>query len=77
MAKDQELKLVEGEDKIIMYIVSKLQSHIFYILGDMIPPSEGSILFYDSFLNRTPGDNCYILGYKGPNEIYEDVIERA
>ena len=25
----------------------------------------------------TPGENCYILGCKGPNEIYEDVIEKA
>ena len=24
----------------------------------------------------TPGENCYISGYKGPNEIYEDVTER-
>ena len=41
----------------------------------MIPPIHGSILFQDSSLNMTPGENCYILGYKGPNEIYEDVPE--
>ena len=31
--------------------------------------------FQDSSLNMTPGENCYISGYKGPNEIYEDVLE--
>ena len=25
----------------------------------------------------TLGENCYISGYKGPNEIYKDVLERA
>ena len=74
---DQELKLSKTEDKIIIYIVSKIQPPIRYILGDMIPPSQGSILFQDSSLNKTPGGNGYILGYKGPNEIYQDVIERA
>ena len=24
----------------------------------------------------TPRDNCYILGYEGPNEIYQDVPEK-
>ena len=42
----------------------------------MIPPNQGSIISQDSFLNRTPRENCYILGYKGPNEISQDVIER-
>ena len=41
----------------------------------MIPPNQGSSLFQDSSLNRTPRENFYILGYKGPNEIYEDVTE--
>ena len=39
LAKVQELKIVEAEDKILMYIVSKIQLQIRYILGDMIPPS--------------------------------------
>ena len=42
----------------------------------MLPPSYGSIIFQDSSLNRTPGENCYISRYKIPNEIYEDVPER-
>ena len=25
----------------------------------------------------TPGENCYILGYKGPNEVLQDVPDRA
>ena len=24
-----------------------------------------------------PGENCYISGYQGPNEISQDVLERA
>ena len=59
-----------------MYTVSKIHPNIYYILGDMIPPIQGSSLFQDSSLNRTPGENCYISGYRGPNEIYQDVIER-
>ena len=39
MEKDQELKLSKAEYKIMIYIVSKLQPQISYILGDMIPPS--------------------------------------
>ena len=39
LAKDQELKIVEAEDKILIYIVSEIQPQIRYILGDMIPPS--------------------------------------
>ena len=42
----------------------------------MIPPNQGSIISQDSFLNRTPRENCYILGYKGPNEISQDVPDR-
>ena len=46
-------------------------------MGYMIPTSQGSNLSQDSSLNRTPRENCYISGYEGPNEIYEDVPERA
>ena len=42
----------------------------------MIPPSYGSILLHNSCLNRTPGENCYRLGYLGPNGIPEDVPKR-
>ena len=45
--------------------------------GDMIPPNQGSSLFQNSSLNRTPRENCYILGYKGPNGISQDVLDRA
>ena len=43
----------------------------------MIPPNQGSNLFQDSSLNRTPRENCYISCYKGPNEISQDVPDRA
>ena len=43
----------------------------------MIPPSKGSSLFQNSSLNKTPRENCYSLGYRGPNGIPEDVPERA
>ena len=43
----------------------------------MIPPNQGSSLSLDSSLNRTPRENCYISGYEGPNEISQDVPERA
>ena len=43
----------------------------------MFPPNQGSNLFHHSSLNRTPGENCYILGYKYPNEISQDVPDRA
>ena len=76
MEKVQELKIVEAADKSLMYIVSKIQLHIHYIMGDMIPPSYGSSLFQNSSLNRTPGENFYILGYRGPNGIPEYVPER-
>ena len=39
LAKAQELKIAEAEDKILMYTVSKIQPQIRYISGDMIPPS--------------------------------------
>ena len=46
----------------------------------MIPLIQGSSLSrslsQDSFLNRTPRDNSYISGYEGPNEIYQDSLER-
>ena len=75
--KVQELKIVEAEDQILMYNVSKIQPEIRYIMGDMTPPSYGFILFQNSSLNRTLGDNCYSLGYRGPNRIPKDVPERA
>ena len=43
----------------------------------MIPPNQGSSLFQDSSLNRTPREKSYILGYEGPNEISQDVPDRA
>ena len=43
----------------------------------MIPPSQGSNLSLDSSLNGTPRENCYISSYKGPNEISQDVPDRA
>ena len=39
LEKDQEFKIVEDKDKILIYIVSKIQPYIHYILGDMTPPS--------------------------------------
>ena len=57
--------------------MSKIQLHIRYILGDMIPPSYGSSLFQNLSLNRTPGETFYILGYLGPNGIHEDVPKIA
>ena len=72
----QELKPLQDEDKILIYTVSKFQTHICYILGDMIPPNQGSSLFQDSSLNMTPMENCNILGYKYPNEIFQDVPDR-
>ena len=43
----------------------------------MIPPNQGSSLSQDSSLNMTSRENCYILGYVGPNEILQDVLDRA
>ena len=43
----------------------------------MIPPNKGSSLSLDSSLNRIPRENCYISGYKGSNEIYQDVPNRV
>ena len=42
----------------------------------MISPSQGSSLFQKSSINRSPGEICNILGYRGPNGILEDVPER-
>ena len=39
LAKDQELQIAGAKYKILMYTFSKIQPHIHYILGDMIPPS--------------------------------------
>ena len=70
-------KISQVEDTFWMYTVSMFQPQIRYILGDMIPPNQDSILFQDSSLNRTPRENCYISGYEGPNEISKDFIDRA
>ena len=43
----------------------------------MIPPNQGSNLSLDSSLNKTTRENCYILGYEGPNKIAQDVPDRA
>ena len=43
----------------------------------MIPSNQGFSISLDSSLNRTPGENFYISGYEGPNEISQDVPERA
>ena len=37
LGKDKERKLVEVKEKILMYTISKIQTQIHYILGDMIP----------------------------------------
>ena len=42
----------------------------------MIPPNQGSNLSLDSSLKRTPRENCYISGYKGPNKILQVVPYR-
>ena len=42
----------------------------------MIPPNQGSSLSLDSSLKRKPRENCYILGYEGPNEILQNVTDR-
>ena len=75
LAKAQELKIAEANDKILMYNVEKIQPHFHYIVGDMIPPSEGSRLFLNSTLNMTPGENWYILGYIDPNSISKYFLE--
>ena len=43
----------------------------------MFPPNKGSNLFQDSSPNMRPRENCYSSGYEGPNEISQDVPERA
>ena len=77
LEKDHEVKLLHAEYKFLMYPVYNFQPQILYIIGDMIPPSHGSSLSEDSVLNRWPRENCYISGYKGPNEISQDVLDRA
>ena len=42
----------------------------------MIPSNQGSILFQDSSLNRTPRENYCILGFDGSNENFKDVPNR-
>ena len=42
----------------------------------MIPPIQGSSLSQDLALNKRPKENCYISGYKGPNEISQNVPDR-
>ena len=69
-------KLLQVEDKLLMYTLSTFQPHILYIIGYMIPLIQGSNLSQDLFLNMIPWDNCYISGYEGPNEIYKDIPER-
>ena len=39
LAKAQGQKIAGEKYEILMYIVSKFQPHIRYILGDIIPPS--------------------------------------
>ena len=67
LEKAQDLKLSQEEDKIHIYNVSKFPPLILYILGDMIPPIYSSSLLQDSSINSTPGENCYISIYEGPN----------
>ena len=38
LEKVQEFQIAEAKYTILMYTVSKIQPHIRYILGDMIPP---------------------------------------
>ena len=76
LEKDQELKRSQDEYKIWIYIGSKIQLHILYIIGDMIPPRQCSSLSQDSSPNMTPREKYYLSGYEGPNEIYEDVPKR-
>ena len=43
----------------------------------MIPPTQGSRLSKNSTLNRWPRENCYISGKEDPNEISQNVADRA
>ena len=43
----------------------------------MIPPNQGSSLSQGSTLNMLTKENCYISGYESPNEILQDVQDRA
>ena len=73
LEKSQKLKHLGAKYKMLINTVSKYQPQIRYILGDMIPPSWGSSLFQNSSLNRTPGENCCSMRYRGPNGIPKDV----
>ena len=42
----------------------------------MIPQNQGSSLFQNSSLNRTPRENYNISRYKDPNAISQDVPDR-
>ena len=42
----------------------------------MVPPNKGSSLFQESSLNMTSRKNCYISVYEGPNENFQDVLDR-
>ena len=42
----------------------------------MFPLNQGSSLFQDLSLNRTPRENWNNLGYKDTNEILQDVTDR-
>ena len=77
MKKDQGPKFPHAEYKIMMYPMQNINPQIPYILVDMIPPNQGSILFQDSALNKTPRENFYISGYKVPNNISQDIPDRA
>ena len=76
LENDRELKIVEAEYIIQMNTVSKIHPHIRCIPRDMFSPSQGSILFQNSSLNRTSREIFNILRYRGPNRISEDVTER-
>ena len=41
----------------------------------MIPPNQGSSLFQDSSLNRTPRENFYISIYEDLNEFFKDFLD--
>ena len=39
LEKAQELKISHAKDKIFIYTLSKIQTYMYCILGDMIPPN--------------------------------------
>ena len=77
LVKSKNLKISGAKHKILMNTVSKSQPQIHCILGDMISQSQGSSLFQKSSINMTPGENCNILGYRVPNGIHKDILERV